>query len=98
MNDQKPIVSLEDIQQAADLLQGAVVDTPCIYSPRLSHYTGADVHLKLESFQNTGSFKERGAYVKMKSLTQEELEHGVIAMSAGNHAQAVAFHAYKLPT
>lgn len=96
MNDQKPIVSLEDIQQASNLLQGAVVDTPCIYSPRLSHYTGADIYLKLEIFQNTGSFKERGAYVKMKSLSQEKLEHGVIAMSAGNHAQAVAFHAYKL--
>jgi threonine dehydratase len=51
---------------------------------------------KMEIFQNTGSFKERGAYVKMKSLSQEGLQKGVIAMSAGNHAQAVAFHAYKL--
>jgi threonine dehydratase len=88
--------TFEDIQKAHTLLNGVVMETPTLYSPSLSRVTGATVFLKLENFQETGSFKERGAYVKLKSLPQDVLKRGVIAMSAGNHGQAVALHARKL--
>src|SRR4029079_7064704 len=65
-------------------------------APRLSELTGAEVQVKYENLQVTNSFKERGARVKLASLTAEERARGVIAMSAGNHAQAVAYHAAKL--
>lgn len=96
MTSNAPSVTLKNIQDAAQLLHGVVVDTPCIYSPRLSNDTEADVYLKLEIFQATGAFKERGAYIKLKSLSSEQLKRGVIAVSAGNHAQAVAYHAAKM--
>src|SRR3954471_23652431 len=65
-------------------------------APKLSALTGAEVFVKYENLQVTNSFKERGAYVKLASLSAEERRRGVIAMSAGNHAQAVAYHAKRL--
>ena len=89
-------VTLDDIRQAADLLKGQVVRTPCTHSRTLSEITGADVFVKFENLQFTASFKDRGALVKMASLTPEEQAKGVVAMSAGNHAQAVAYRAQTL--
>jgi len=85
-----------DIKNAHSLLRGVVIETPTLYSPSLSRMLDARIFLKMENFQETGSFKERGAYVKLKSLSQALLRQGVIAMSAGNHAQALAFHAHNL--
>ncbi len=89
-------LTLKDIEKAKALLKGIILDTPTLYSSYLSMDYNADVFLKLENFQETGSFKVRGAYVKLKSLPEEVLHKGVIAMSAGNHGQAVAFHAHHL--
>ncbi|QGZ33107.1 threonine ammonia-lyase [Stappia indica] len=89
-------VSLETITQAARLIQGAVMRTPCLPAPKLSLLTGADVFVKYENLQVTNAFKERGALVKLSSLSPSERKRGVIAMSAGNHAQAVAYHAARL--
>lgn len=85
-----------DIQRAQALLQGVILKTPTIYSPTISRLFNTKVFLKLESFQETGSFKERGAYVKLKGLSSQERRQGVIAASKGNHAQAVAFYAQAL--
>ena len=74
-------------------LEGQVVRTPCLRSQRLSEVLGAEITLKFETFQHCSSFKDRGACVKLASLTEEERARGVIAMSAGNHAQGVAYHA-----
>jgi threonine dehydratase len=90
------VVELSDIQQAATSIRGRAVDTPCTFSPKLSELTGADVYLKFENLQYTGSFKERGALIKLLSLSEAQRAQGVIAMSAGNHAQAVAYHAQQL--
>ncbi|HTO85659.1 MAG TPA: pyridoxal-phosphate dependent enzyme, partial [Methylomirabilota bacterium] len=90
-------VTIEDIRAAARVIAGQVVRTPAVPAPRLAEATGArSVVLKLESLQYTGSFKDRGAYNKLKSLTPEEAKNGVIAMSAGNHAQGVACFAQRL--
>jgi len=89
-------VGLAEIREAAGLLRGAVVRTPLVPAERLSQLLGCRLHLKLESLQATGSFKDRGAFVKLNSLTAEERRRGVIAMSAGNHAQGVAYHAQRL--
>jgi threonine dehydratase len=87
----------DDIRTAAGRIQGQVVRTPLVRSPRLAALSGArSVHLKLENQQFTGSFKDRGALNKLLSLTPEEAGRGVIAMSAGNHAQGVAYHAQRL--
>ena len=89
--------SVEDVRAAVERIRGRVVRTPLVRSPRLAALTGAkSVHLKLENQQFTGSFKDRGALNKLKSLTAEEAKRGVIAMSAGNHAQGVAYHAARL--
>jgi threonine dehydratase len=88
--------SLEDIRAAARRLEGAVEKTPLVHSRTLSRLTGAEVFLKLENLQFTASFKERGALNKLLSLSEAERRRGVIAMSAGNHAQAVAYHAARL--
>ena len=88
--------NLADIQAAARLIAGRVQRTPTLAAPRLSALTGANIFVKYENMQVTGSFKERGALVKLSSLTETERRRGVIAMSAGNHAQAVAFHARAL--
>jgi threonine dehydratase len=84
------------IETAAALLAGQVVRTPALLAPRLSTITGAECVVKFENMQVTGSFKERGAYVKMSRLDDAARAKGVIAMSAGNHAQAVAYHAQRL--
>ncbi len=89
-------VTLDDIRAAAALIEGAVVRTPSVYSDALSQALGADIVLKLENLQATGSFKTRGALVKLQSFSKAEARSGVIAMSAGNHAQGVAYHAQKL--
>lgn len=89
-------VTLEDIKAAADLIQSSVIRTPTCFSRSLSAIAHVDLFLKLENLQFTGSFKERGALVKLKQLTALEAAAGVIAMSAGNHAQGVAYHAQRL--
>lgn len=89
-------VTLADIQHAAAQIRGTLVETPCSISQTLSAITGAWVALKFENLQFTGAFKERGALVRLLSLTPDERMRGVIAMSAGNHAQAVAHHAHRL--
>ncbi|HUF45104.1 MAG TPA: threonine ammonia-lyase [Aestuariivirgaceae bacterium] len=89
-------VTFGDIKQAQALLDGNAVRTPFLAAPKLSELTGADVYVKFENLQVTNSFKDRGAYVKLASLSDTERQRGVIAMSAGNHAQAVAYHARRL--
>ena len=89
-------VSLADIRAAAKAIEGQVVRTPCLRSQTLSEITGAHVFLKFENHQFTASFKERGAINKLVSLTAAERAKGVIACSAGNHAQGVAYHASRL--
>ena len=90
------MLTLQTIQDAAARLRGQVLDTPCVESRTLSQVTGAQVFLKFENLQFTASFKERGACNKLSQLTPEERERGVVAMSAGNHAQGVAYHAQRL--
>ena len=89
-------VEFKDIRQAADLLAGNIIRTTSEYSQTLSQITGADVILKFENHQFTASFKERGALTCLLSLSAEQRRAGVIAMSAGNHAQGVAYHAQRL--
>ena len=89
-------VTLNEIRSAAEQIKNSIVKTPCVPSKTLSAITGAQVFLKFENLQFTASFKERGALVKLLSLTPEQRESGVIAMSAGNHAQAIAYHAQRL--
>lgn len=91
-------VTLQDIEQAAANIAGAVMRTPLMEAPKLSALTGAQVFVKYENLQVTNAFKERGALNKLLSLSDEERARGVIAMSAGNHAQAVAYHAARLGT
>lgn len=88
--------TLADVRAAAEAIAGAVMRTPFLPAPRLSQLTGADVWVKYENLQVTNAFKERGALTKLLSLSAEEKARGVIAMSAGNHAQAVAYHATRL--
>lgn len=90
------MLTLQDIRDAAARLQGQVLDTPCVESKTLSQIVGAQVFLKFENLQFTASFKERGACNRLALLTDEERARGVIAMSAGNHAQGVAYHAQRL--
>ncbi len=90
------MVTLEDVQGAAARIAGAVVRTPCLRSETLSRIAKADVWLKFENLQFTASFKERGALNTLLQLTPDERKRGVIAMSAGNHAQGVAYHAGRL--
>jgi threonine dehydratase len=89
-------VSLEDINAAATIIEGEVARTPMVRAAALSDQFGANIYLKLETLQRTGSFKDRGALVKLLSLTPEQAKRGVIAISAGNHAQGVAYHAQRL--
>jgi threonine dehydratase len=90
------MIQLSDIREAAQRLQGQVLNTPCVESRTLSELTGAQVFLKFENLQFTASFKERGACNKLAQLSSSERERGVVAMSAGNHAQGVAYHAQRL--
>ncbi len=89
-------VTLSDIEAAAVRIKGAVVRTPCLRSETLSRIAKADVWIKFENLQFTASFKERGALNTLLLLDDAERKRGVIAMSAGNHAQGVAYHAGRL--
>ena len=89
-------ITLADVERAASTIAGRVLRTPLMPAPRLSELTGGDVVVKHENMQPTGSFKERGALNKLSALSDDERRRGVIAMSAGNHAQAVAYHAARL--
>jgi threonine dehydratase len=86
-------LTLADIQAARNRIGSSVYKTPCARSEMLSRITGLNVFLKLENLQMTGSFKERGALNKIATLTPEQRARGVVAASAGNHAQGVAYHA-----
>ena len=88
--------TLADIETARRIIEGAVLRTPMLAAPRLSVLTGAEVFVKYENLQVTNSFKDRGAIVKLSGLDEEQRRRGVIAMSAGNHAQSVAYHARRL--
>ncbi len=90
------IVTLSDIQAALVQVRNSIQVSPCTRSETFSELTGNSIYLKLENRQRTGAYKERGALNKLLSLTPEERSQGVIAASAGNHAQAVAYHASKL--
>ena len=90
------MLQLHDIETAADRLSGHVLDTPFVESRTISQLTGCQVFLKFENLQYTASFKERGACNKLAQLSADERARGVIAMSAGNHAQGVAYHAQRL--
>ena len=90
------MVTLKDIESAAQVIGGRVPGTPCLHSRTLSDITGAEVYLKFENHQFTASFKERGALNKLMSLDAGQRSKGVIACSAGNHAQGVAYHAHLL--
>jgi threonine dehydratase len=89
-------LSLDDVRAAAARIKGAVVRTPCLHSETLSRLVQAEVWLKFENLQFTASFKERGALNTLSQLSPDERKRGVIAMSAGNHAQGVAYHAGRL--
>src|SRR5215212_6975333 len=89
-------IEFEDVQRAAKTIAGKVLRTPLVPAPRLSQLAEATVCVKHENMQPTGSFKERGAVNKLDALTHDERRRGVIAMSGGNHAQAVAYHAKRL--
>jgi threonine dehydratase len=91
-----PAVSIGSIREAAARLRGEVNATPCLPSRTLSAICGCEVFLKFENLQFTASFKERGALNKMAQLSAEERAKGVLAVSAGNHAQAVAYHAQRM--
>jgi len=88
--------TIDDVRTAAERISGAVVRTPMLVSRTLSEIVGAEVWLKFENLQFTAAYKERGALNKLLQLTPEERSRGVIAASAGNHAQAVAYHAKRL--
>jgi threonine dehydratase len=88
--------TIDDIRAAAERIAGAVIRTPTLHSRTLSELTGAEVWLKFENLQFTAAYKERGALNKLLQLTPEERAKGVIAASAGNHAQAVAYHGKRL--
>jgi threonine dehydratase len=89
-------LAIAHVAAARRTIEGHVLPTPMLPAPKLSALTGADVYVKYENLQVTNSFKERGARCKLASLDADERRRGVIAMSAGNHAQAVAYHAAKL--
>ncbi len=89
-------LDIDHILAAAARLQGQVINTPCLASRTLSAIAGCEVYLKFENHQFTASFKERGALNKMAQLTDAERAQGVLAVSAGNHAQGVAYHAQRL--
>src|SRR5215475_10679657 len=93
---EETMLTLNDIEAARQTVGAAVSFTPCQYSGFLSRLTGAQVHLKLENLQSTGSFKIRGALNKLSTLSPQERGGGVIAASAGNHAQGVARAALQL--
>jgi threonine dehydratase len=90
------VLTLDEVRAAALRLQGEVIETPCLGSRTLSAMAGCEVYLKFENLQFTASFKERGALNKMAQLGEAERSAGVLAVSAGNHAQGVAYHAQRM--
>ena len=90
------IVTLDDIEAAHARIQTGIVRTPCLRSAALSAFCDAEVYLKLETLQRSGSFKDRGALNYLLQMTDEQRARGVVAVSAGNHAQALAYHASRL--
>jgi len=91
-----PLVTIDDIRAASNAFANLIENTPFTYSQTLSELTGAQLWLKFENLQFTGSFKQRGALNKLQSLTAEQRCRGVVTVSAGNHAQGVAYHAGQL--
>src|SRR4051812_6459294 len=87
-----PRVTIDDIRAAATRVQPAIVRTPTLHSRTLSEITGATVYLKFENLQFTAAYKERGALNKLLEMDETQRARGVIAASAGNHAQGVAYH------
>ena len=96
MNDPAESICAAAVQEAAARIAGEVIETPCLPSRTLAQICGCDIFLKFENLQFTASFKERGALNKMAQLTPAERACGVLAVSAGNHAQAVAYHAQRM--
>src|SRR5499425_1426134 len=90
------MLKVEDVEHARARIKDSIYLSPCAYSETFSKLTGNKVFFKLENLQMTGSFKERGALNKILTLTPEERARGVIAASAGNHAQGVAYHATRI--
>ena len=90
------MVMLADIEAASAAIRGAVPETPFQHSVTLSAIAGAELYIKFENQQFTASFKERGALARLLGLSEAQRAAGVVAMSAGNHAQAVAYHARRL--
>jgi threonine dehydratase len=88
--------TMADVLAAADRIHGQVVATPCLHSRTLSALTGAEIHVKFENFQFTASFKERGALNALLQLDARARRRGVVTVSAGNHGQALAYHARRL--
>src|SRR5256885_3500286 len=93
MNKASTLELLSMIREAAERIRDSVYYSPCPYSAELSASTGQQIYLKLENLQMTGAYKERGALNKILLLSPEEKKRGGICASAGNHAQAVAYHA-----
>ena len=89
-------VTVAAVHDAAAAIAGAIAPSPVIAAPALSELAGAEIHLKIETLHRTGSFKERGALNKLLTLDASQRRAGVVAMSAGNHAQGVAYHARSL--
>src|SRR3954465_11541472 len=92
------MVDVYDVERAAEAVAGVARETPVLPAKRLSRQVGGEIWLKLENLQVTGSFKVRGAINRLSAMTDAERERGVVAASAGNHAQAVAWAARKLGT
>lgn len=90
------MIQLHDVEQAWERIRPHIFYSPCAHSALLSEQLGCEIYLKLDNMQSTGSFKERGAANKLAQLSEEERARGVIAASAGNHAQAVAYHGSRL--
>src|ERR1700736_4635924 len=97
MTEASTLELLSMIREAADRIRDSIYYSPCPYSAELSASTGQQVYLKLENLQMTGAYKERGALNKILLLSAEEKKRGVICASAGNHAQALAYHASRNP-
>jgi threonine dehydratase len=89
-------ITLADVRAAQTRIAGQLSNTPCLHSRTLSRLTGAEIYIKFENLQFTASFKERGALNRLLQLTEDERHRGVCTMSAGNHGQAVAYHAQRL--
>jgi threonine dehydratase len=89
-------ISMDDVRAAQERISDQLYATPCLHSRTLSELTGAHLYIKFENLQFTASFKERGALNRLLQLTPAERERGVCTMSAGNHGQAVAYHAHRL--